>query len=168
MPDTIGEEAGRASVSKRPRETPESYRFPPPKRSKINQDPATPTESTVGYDACPMPRVADYFYEDLIPKAPELSQVFPTLCHDAHVVRRWLGSDGCAIYWKAVMEGTDNTTNAPKLPHHLAGPIARSLTKLRNPQSGSHSPKFHALCEALRSHLGLGDVHRIVVFSEFR
>jgi hypothetical protein len=55
-----------------------------------------------------MPRVEDYFYEDLIPKAPELSQLFPTLCHDAYVVRRWLGPVGCAIYWTMVMEDINN------------------------------------------------------------
>jgi hypothetical protein len=30
------------------------------------------------------------------------------------------------------------------------------------------SPKFHTLCETLRSHLGSWDTRRIVVFSEFQ
>jgi len=166
MPDTIGEESSRASILKRPRD--ESYRLPPPKRSKTDEDPSTaPTESTAGYDACPVPGVVDYFYEDLIPKAPELSQLFPNLCHDAHVVRRWLGSAGCAVFWKAVVEDINNATNVPNASHYLAGLITRSLAKIHGSQMKSYSPKFHTLCETLRSHLGSGDAGRITVFSEF-
>ena len=169
MSDTIGEGGSHASASKRPRETPETFQSPPLKRSKSSQGPiATPIESNMSYDACPMPSVADYFYEDLIPKAPELAQLFPTLCHDAYVVRRWLGSVGCAIYWTMVMEDISRTTDAPSLSHPLAGLITRSLAKTRNARRGTPSPKFDRLCETIRSHLEFGDARRITVFSEFQ
>ena len=168
MPDTVGGEGTHASTSKRPRTTPEFSEFPPLKRPKTSQDPtATPAESIVSYDACPMPSVVDYFYEDLIPKAPELSQLFPTLCHDVYVVRRWLGSAGCTIYWTMIMEDINRTTNAPNLSHPLAGLIARSLAKLRDPRRETSSSKFHTLCETLRPHLEPGGTSRIVVFSKF-
>jgi hypothetical protein len=166
MPDTTQEGAGCTSTLKRPRDTPESHQSPPLKRSKTNQYPTTtPTsESAVSYDACPMPNVMDYFYEDLMPKAPELSQLFPTLCHDVYVVRRWLGSVGCATHWRMIMEDINKLSN---VPNPLAGLIACSLAKLSGPQREASSPKYHTLCETLRSHLGSGDTHRIVVFSEF-
>lgn len=168
MPDTILEEASRASTLKRPRDTPESHQPPPLKRSKPNQNSkTTPTESTVNYDACPVPSVVDYFHEDLIPKALELSQLFPTLCHDAYVVRRWLGPVGCATYWKMIMEDINKVTHAPSPSNPLAGLIARSLAKPSASRKEASSSKFRTLCEILRSHLGSGDAHRIVVFSEF-
>jgi len=166
MPDPVGEEATHASTSKRPRDTPESSQSPPLKRSKTSPAPTTsPKETTTSYDACPMPSVEDYFFEDLIPKAPELSQPCPTLCHNAYVVRRWLGPAGCAIYWTMVMEDINGTTDVPNQPHPLTGLIAHSLTKLRGPKWKASSPKFHVLREILRSHLG--DGRRITVFSEF-
>lgn len=115
-----------------------------------------------------MPSVADYFYDDLIPKASELSQFFPTLCHDAYVVRRWLGSVGCAIYWKTVMEEIGESVDALDQSHHIAGLIARSLAKLRGPQKEVSGPKFHTLCEILRMHLRVDDASRIIVFGESR
>ena len=169
MPDTIMEKASRGSALKRPREITESYQSPLLKRSKTNEDPATtPTESTSTYDACPMPGVVDYFYEDLIPKALELSQAFPTLCRDVYVVRRWLGPAGCAIYWKMVMDDIDNASDGPNSSNPLAELIARSLAKLRVPQRETSSSKFRTLCETLKSYLGLGDDRRVVVFSKFR
>jgi len=165
MPDTTREEVGSASTSKRPRETPESHQSPPPKRFKTNQSPTTtPTESTVSYDACPMPNVMAYFYEDLMPKALELSQLFPTLCHDVYVVRRWLGSVGCATYWRIIMEDINKLSNAP---NPLAGLVTRSLAKISGPQREAPGSKFHTLYETLMLHLGSGDTHRITVFSEF-
>ena len=86
-------------------------------------------------------------------KAPELSQLFPTLCHDAYVVRRWLGSVGCAVYWTTVTEDINRMTNTPNISHPLTGLIACSLTKLRDPQRGTSSPKVRTLRETLRSHL---------------
>ena len=115
-----------------------------------------------------MSSVVDYLYEDLIPKAPELSQLFPTLCHDAYVVRRWLGSVGCAIYWTMVMEDISRTTDGPNLSHPLAGLIARSLEKTRNARRGNPSPKFYVFCETIKSHLEFGDARRITVLSEFQ
>ena len=164
MPDVIGEQA---STSKRPRDAPEPHQSPPLKRFRSSRVPGT-TESTTSYDACPMPGVADYFYEDLMPKAPELCQLFPTLCHDAYVVRRWLGPAGCAVYWTMVTEDINRITNTSNPSHPLAALIARSLTKPRGPQWKASSPKFHALCEAIRSHLGRGDARAIVVFSGFQ
>ena len=167
MPGAMGEEDVHASISKRPRETSESNQPPPLKRPKTDdQGPTTaPTESTISYDACPMPRVVDYFYEDLVPKASELAQLFPALYHNAYLVRRWLGSAGCAVYWTMVMEDV-NKTDVPNPSHPLAGLIARSLAKLRGPEKGASSPKLHALLETLRSHLGLDDVRKVVIFSE--
>ena len=92
-----------------------------------------------------MTSVTDYFDQDLIPKTPELSQLFPTLCHDAYVVRRRLGSVGWAIYWMTVTEDTNRMINTPNLSHPLKGLIACSLTKLRDPQRGTSSPKFRTL-----------------------
>jgi len=162
MPDPTREQDSWAPTLKRSRDTPESYQSPPVKRSKTNRDPTTTlTESTASYDACPMPNVMDYFYEDLMPKAPELSQLFPTLSHDVYVVHRWLGSVGCATYWRMIMEDINKLSNAP---NPLAGLISRSLAKLSGPQR--ETSKFHTLCETLRSHLGSGDTHRIMVFSE--
>jgi hypothetical protein len=169
MQETTEQEASRAPTSKRPREVFEPDQPPPLKRSKPDQNPATTSrESTFSYDACPMPDVADYIYEDLVPKAPDLAQLFPTLCHDAYVVRRWLGPVGCSVYWRIVMEEINKTTDALKPSHYLAGLIARSLAKLRGPQKELSSPKFHTLYETLRSHLRLGNANRITVFSEFR
>jgi len=169
MPDHVGEEASHASTSKRPRDIPESSQSPPLKRFKTSPAHTTaPTESIIGYDVCPMPRVEDYFYEDLIPKAPELSQLFPTLCHDAYEVRRWLGPVGCVIHWTTVLEDISRTTDVPNQSHLLAGLITHSLAKRHDPQWKVSSPKFHALCETLRSHLGLGVTRRIAVFGEFQ
>lgn len=155
--------------SKRPRGTSELHQSHPLKRFKSDQDSvATPTETIVKYDACPTPSVVDFFYEDLIPKSPELSQLFPNLCHDAYVVRRWLGSAGCAIYWRMVMEGVEKPTDALNSPHHLARLIARSLEKLRGPQKEANSPKFSALCEILRLHLRISDASKITVFGMSR
>ena len=169
MSYTIREGANRASTSKRPRESPETDQSPPSKRSKTDQDPTTePIESTAMYDACPMPSVTDYFYEDLIPEALELSQLFPTLCHDIYVVRRWLGSVGCAIYWRMVIEDINKTPNAPNPSSPLAGLIARSLAKIRGPPKDASSSKFHTFCETLRAHLGPGNARRVMVFGEFR
>lgn len=166
MQDATRERAGRAPTLKRPRDTQESY--PPPKRSKTNQEPtATPSESTIGYDACPMPTIMDYFYEDLIPKVPELSQLFPTLCHDVYVVRRWLGPAGCATFWRMIVEDINGPSGAANPPNPLARLVARSLAKLSGPQKAAPSSKFHTLCRTLESHLGPNDARRIVVFSEF-
>jgi len=115
-----------------------------------------------------MPSAEDYFYEDLVPKASELCQLFPTLCHDVYVVRRWLGPVGCVIYWTAVLEDINRTTDVPNQSHPLAELISHSLAKRRGPQWRTSSSKFHALCETLKSHLGLGDARRITVFSEFQ
>ena len=157
------------SNSKRPRDIPEPSESPPLKRSKTSPAHTTgPTESTISYDACPMPSVEDYFYEDLAPKASELSQLFPSLCHDAYEVRRWLGPVGCAIYWTVVLEDISTATGVPDQSHPLTGLIAHSLAKRRGPQWRTPSPKFHALCETLKSHLGLEDARRITVFSEFQ
>lgn len=157
------------STPKRPRDTFESDQSPPPKRSKPGQSSATiSSETTVGYDPCPVPSVADYFYPDLVPKAPQLSQLFPTLCRDVHVIHRWLGSVGCAIYWRMVMEKIDETTAPLDPSRHLVGFIARSLAKLHGPQKDTSSPKFHTFCETLRSHRGLDDASRTLVFSKFR
>ena len=161
-------EATYSSPSKRPRDTFELHQSPPLKRSKSEQNSATaPTETIISYDACPAPAGVDYFYEDLIPKASELSQLFPTLCHDAHVVRRWLGSAGCAIYWSMVMEEIEGSAGDLNSSHHLAGLIARTLAKIRGSRQQASNPKFRTLCEILRSHLRIGDV-RIVVFGESR
>jgi len=167
MSYAIREEPDRASISKRPRETPETHQSPPSKRSRTYQDPATESvESTVIYDACPIPSVTDYFYEDLIPKALELSQLFPTLCHDIYVVRRWLGSVGCAIYWRMVTEDTNKASNSPNLSSSLAALIARSLARLHGPQRETPSSKFRTLCETLKPHLGPGNPRRVIIFSE--
>ena len=169
MPDHVGEKATHASTSKRRRDVSEYSQSPPFKRSKLSPARTTsPTESTISYDACPMPSVEDYFYEDLVPKASELSQLFPTLCHDAYLVRRWLGPAGCAIHWTMVLEDINGTTDVPNRSHSLAGLIAHSLAKRRGPQWRTSSPKFYALCETLKSHLGLEGAHRITVFSEFQ
>ena len=112
-----------------------------------------------------MPSVADYFYEDSIPEASELSQLCPTFCHDAYVVRRWLGSVGCTIYWTTVMEDTNRMTNAPNLSRPLTGLIVRSLTKLRDPRRGTSSPKFRTLCETFMSQPKPDGTRIIVVFT---
>ena len=65
------------------------------------------------------------------------------------------------------MEDINRTTNAPNLSHPLAGLIARSLAKLRDPRRETSSSKFHTLCETLRPHLEPGGTSRIVVFSKF-
>lgn len=161
MSDTFQQKATHASPSKRPRETLQPLQSPPHKRFKSDQNSATPKETIVNYDACPTPNVVDYFYQDLMPKASELSQLLPTLSHDAYIVRRWLGPAGCAIYWRMVMEAT---VDAPNPPHHLAGLIARSLAKLRGPQSSVSSPKFHTLCEILR--LQTNNARKVIVFGE--
>lgn len=169
MPKTIEQNATYVPPPKRPRAIFEPGQSLPLKRSKQNQNSATTsTETTVSYDACPMPSVLDYFYEDLIPKATELSQLFPTLCHDAYVVRRWLGSVGRTIYWTMVMEEMEKSTDTLNPSRYLAGLIARSLAKLRAPQKEASSPKFHTLCRILRFHLGIGAASRAVVFSESR
>lgn len=166
MSQTSQQGATYASTSKRPRDPSDHDQSPPLKRPKPDQSTATtPRESTVGYDACPTPNVADYFYGSLIPKAPELSQLFPTLFHDAYVVRRWLGSAGCAVYWRSMMDGISKTTDAPSSSHHLADLIAGSLARLPGHQRDVSSPKFRALCETIRSHLRDG---KIVVFGESR
>ena len=165
MPDRFGEGASHAPTSKRRRDVPESSQSPPLKRFKSSPTHSTtPTESTINYDACPMPSVEDYLYEDLIPKASELSQLSPTFCRDAYVVRRWLGPVGSAIYWTMVMEDISGTTD---VPNPLAGLIAHSLARRRGPQWKTSSSKFNVLCETLRSHLELGDGRRIAIFSEF-
>jgi hypothetical protein len=167
MPETIQQEVTYASPSKRPREIFEPPQSPPHKRFKSDRNSLTTSaETIVKYDACPTPSVVDYFYEDLIPKASELSQLFPNLCHDAYVVRRWLGSVGCAIYWRLVMEEIEGSADVPNLSHHLAGLIARSLTKLRGPQNEASNPKFHTLCEVLRLHFRNDDASKVVVFGE--
>lgn len=165
MQDSTREGVGRAPTLKRPRDTQESY--PPSKRPKTNQDPtATPSESTVGYDACPMPTIMDYFYEDLIPKTPELSQLFPTLCHDVYVVRRWLGPAGCATFWQMIVEDISGPSSVSNSHNPLAGLIARSLAKLSGPHKAAPSSKFRTLCQTLESHLGPNDARGIVVFGE--
>lgn len=167
MQDTTRKEAGRAPTLKRPGDTQESY--PLPKRSKPNQGPTTsPSDSTVGYDACPMPATMDYFYEDLIQKVPELSQLFPTLCHDVYIVRRWLGPAGCATFWRMIVEDIGGPSGVSNPPNPLARLIARSLAKLSGPQKAAPSSKFHTLCQTLGSHLGPNDTRKIVVFGKFR
>ena len=167
MQDTTRKEVGRAPTLKRPGDTQESY--PLPKRSKTNQGPTTtPPESTVRYDACPMPATMDYFHEDLIQKVPELSQLFPTLCHDVYVVRRWLGPAGCATFWRMIVEDIGGPSDVSNPLDPLARLVARSLEKLSGPQEAAPSSKFHTLCQTLGSHLGPNDARRIVVFGKFR
>ena len=157
----------QGSTSKRPRDTFEPAQSPPPKRSKLDQSPAALKEITIGYDPCPAPTVVDYFYQDLLPGASELSQLFPTLCHDAYVVRRWLGSVGCVLYWRIVMEEINRTIDASNPSRNLAELIACSLAKLRGPQKESSGPKFYALCETLRLNLRSGGAGGIVIFGTF-
>ena len=164
MSETVHPKATHTSRSKRPRDTSQPPQSSTQKRFKPDQNSATtPKETIVNYGACPSPNVVDYFYEDLIPKASELSQLFPTLSHDAYVTCRWLGPVGCAIYWRML---TEETTDAPNPPHYLTELISRSLAKLNGPRSSASSPKFHALCETLRLHLGADDSRKVIVFGE--
>ena len=66
------------------------------------------------------------------------------------------------------MEKIDETTAPLDPSRHLVGFIARSLAKLHGPQKDTSSPKFHTFCETLRSHRGLDDASRTLVFSKFR
>ena len=169
MPQITQQGVGHASNSKRSLDIFEpNDQFPPLKRSKLDQTSATVTfkESTVYHDACPTPAITDFFYHDLIPKAPELSQLFPTICHDAHVVRRWLGPVGCAAYWRMVMEEVNQTTTASDPSQHLVGFIAHSLRNRYAPSKEASGPKFRVLCETLGLHLRAESVDRIVIFSE--
>jgi hypothetical protein len=72
-----------------------------------------------------------------------------------------LGSVGCAVYWRIVIEEINKTPNPPR---HLTELIASSLAKLGGPQQITPGPKFYTLCETLKLYL---NASRITVFSEF-
>lgn len=63
------------------------------------------------------------------------------------------------------MEEINRTTDTSNPPRNLAELIARSLAKLRGSQKETSSPKFHTLCETLRSYLRSGGAGGIVIFA---